>query len=316
MKRKIIISAFIALLFARCTVSPNEDIKNNKIDAAVSLGIEDTWKLVSAQTIINGDTTYVDYTKDMDGIKIIGKDHFAFFQHDLSKGEDSTTSRFSSGGGKYILEGNHYTEFLEYCSSRKWEGNKFDFTLAVKGDSLIQTGIEKIESLGVNRIIIETYVRVDNSNSPIPVLSEFDSVGWFESKGKGTIKGNAKFKSKSGEVRFGGTFGIELMPTSAYTVERLTKIYNNSESGFVHVLDGVPRFIPDPLGYHKTRKTTCDENGDFEFNNLPDGTYYVIAFMIWDVESPESNIKKDGGGVMKRITLGENESLTIEMSNF
>ncbi len=96
----------------------------------------------------------------MKGVKIINNNHFAFFQHDLQKGQDSTTSKFSSGGGKYLLEGNKYTESLEYCSARKWEANQFSFTVLVKNDSLLQTGLEKIPELGVERKIIETYVRV------------------------------------------------------------------------------------------------------------------------------------------------------------
>jgi len=316
MKNQAIVNVFILLLFARCSVNSNQNDQNNSpTDTTVNLDIEGTWKLMSAQTIINTDTTYKDYTQDMDGVKIIGKEYFAFFQHDLSKGEDSTTKRFSSGGGKYILQGNRYTEFLEYCSSRKWEGNKFDFTVEIREDSLIQKGIEKIESLGVNRIITETYVRVNNSNSPIPILNEFDSVDWFENKGSSTIIGSAKFKPKEGEVRFGDTFGIELMPISAYTDERLKLIYNSNESGVVYISGTIPKFIPDPVGYHKTRKVTCDKNGNFEFKNLPNGTYYVIAFMIWD-EINESISIKNGGGIMKRITLKENEDVTIEMSNF
>ncbi len=54
-----------------------------------------------------------------------------------------------------------YTEFLEYCNDRQWENNKFDFTITIKNDTLTQKGIEKIDSLGVNRVNIEKYVRIN-----------------------------------------------------------------------------------------------------------------------------------------------------------
>lgn len=82
-----------------------------------------------------------------------------FFNHDLKSGKDSTSS-FSAGGGTYVLEGDQYTEYLEYCNERTWEGHTFQFTLIVKGDTLLQQGIEKIEDLGVERLNIERYLKV------------------------------------------------------------------------------------------------------------------------------------------------------------
>ncbi len=40
------------------------------------------------------------------------------------------------------------------------EGTDFQFTVAINNDTLIQQGTEKIDSIGVNRINIEKYMRV------------------------------------------------------------------------------------------------------------------------------------------------------------
>lgn len=302
----------IGACVAGCSGQAETDVEEK---LKLALPVEGTWKLVSAMTITGDDTTRTDYNGHIEGIKIIGDSHFAFFQHDLNKGKDSTAV-FVSGGGKYVLNGTHYTEFLEYCSAREWENNKFDFTIDIRNDTLLQTGRERIESLGVDRVIIETYVRANGSNTPVPVMSDFsdEEVGWFKTKGKGIIKGSARFKSKTGEVRFGNEFRIELMPASRYTEERLHKIYDSKESGYVHLEDGVPRFIPDPAGYHETMKTMCNEKGEFEFKNLPKGEYYVIAFMIWDQETAANSSRKTGGGMMQRVSVDGSE--VIEMSNF
>jgi hypothetical protein len=118
-----------------------------------------TWRLFSGTVIEKGDTTVTDYTKNKSFIKIINDTHFAFLLHDLSKGKDSN-ALFSSGGGSYSLSDSLYTEHLEYCSDRTWEGNDFIFTVAIREDTLIQRGIEKIESKSINRINIERYIRV------------------------------------------------------------------------------------------------------------------------------------------------------------
>ncbi|MET7257608.1 hypothetical protein [Dyadobacter fermentans] len=121
--------------------------------------LEGTWKLLSGTLIEKGDTTVTDYTQKVSFIKVINGSHFAFLQHDLNKGKDSTAS-FSAGGGAYTLKDSAYTEKLEYCTAREWEGNEFHFTISIQNDTLVQRGVEKVESAGVERLNIEKYVRV------------------------------------------------------------------------------------------------------------------------------------------------------------
>lgn len=118
-----------------------------------------TWQLLTGTLIEKGDTTVTDYTKDQSFIKIINDTHFAFLQNDLNKGKDSAAV-FVAGGGRYSLSDSTYTEHLEYCSAREWEGNDFAFTITIKGDTLIQRGIEKVESAGINRVNMEKYIKV------------------------------------------------------------------------------------------------------------------------------------------------------------
>ena len=150
MRIQLIILAF---LLTSCSAE-KKDPKNE------ALSIIGTWKLISATTI-QQDTIRADDLSGKEMIKIINDSHFAFLNHDLNKGKDST-AHFVSGGGIYSLSGNQYTESLQYCNARAWEGNKFEFTVEVKGDTLIQSGIEKLEDLGIDRKIIETYLKVKN----------------------------------------------------------------------------------------------------------------------------------------------------------
>ena len=126
---------------------------------ATSVPLSGTWKLITGTLIEKGDTVVTDYTSKVSFIKIINNTHFAFLQHDMNKGKDSAAV-FVAGGGSYSLKDSSYTEHLEYCSARDWEGNDFTFTIAIKNDTLIQTGVEKVESAGINRFNIEKYVKV------------------------------------------------------------------------------------------------------------------------------------------------------------
>ena len=122
--------------------------------------IAGTWKLLRGTLIQKGDTTVTDYTKNVSFVKIINDTHFAFLQHDLNKGKDSASASFVAGGGTYSLKDSSYTEHLQYCSDRVWEGHDFSFTITLKNDTLTQSGVEKVEGTDVNRMNIEKYVRV------------------------------------------------------------------------------------------------------------------------------------------------------------
>ena len=149
---------FVFIILTAILISCNAD--NKKRDAKqISTSIEGTWKLISGITIVKNDTAFTDYTKNQKMIKVINATHFAFLRHDLSNGKDSSAV-YESGGGKYTLKNDQYTEHLEYCNQREWEDHDFKFTVAVKNDTLIQQGIEKVEKAGVDRVIIEKYVKL------------------------------------------------------------------------------------------------------------------------------------------------------------
>ncbi len=120
-----------------------------------------TWKLLSGTLIENGDTIVTDYTSNVSFIKIINDDHFAFLHHDLTHGTDSANGVFVAGGGAYTLKNDSlYTEFLEFCNDRAWEGHDFSFVVTLKDDTLIQKGMEIIPDQGISRLNIEVYRRV------------------------------------------------------------------------------------------------------------------------------------------------------------
>ncbi|SNR14952.1 hypothetical protein [Tenacibaculum jejuense] len=160
--------------------------------------------------------------------------------------------------------------------------------------------------IGCNQIKKEEKEEVKTEIIEIKNIFKEEEVKWFKNKGTATIKGVARFKSKKGNIRFGEEFSVELMPYTAYSEERLSHIYKDKKADFVFAADGVPKFTPDPKGYHDTIKVTCNADGTFEYSNLPSGKYYIVAFMIFD----------GGGGIMRHFELKEGENKTLEMTNY
>jgi hypothetical protein len=151
-------NSLVTLLLAMTIISCNVEVKND--ETTQSSDLEGTWELLSETKIEKGDTTFTPAASTQKMIKIINATHFSFVRHDLTQGKDSTTASFVSGAGTYALKDSSYTENLEYCTAREWEGHSFNFTVKIKEDTLVQKGVERLENLGIDRIIIEKYARV------------------------------------------------------------------------------------------------------------------------------------------------------------
>src|SRR5450631_605463 len=121
-----------------CTIYSCESKQNAEKPAGQVNPMIGTWELVSGTTIQGKDTTFTDYTKTRKFLKIINGSHFAFVGHDLNKGKDSLKF-YTSGAGTYTLTDSSYTEHLQFCSDREWEGNDFSFQVQIQNDSLTQT---------------------------------------------------------------------------------------------------------------------------------------------------------------------------------
>ncbi|WP_439184826.1 hypothetical protein [Carboxylicivirga taeanensis] len=121
-----------------------------------------TWQLISSN-YHSKDSVTSNMVKGQEMIKIITPTHFAFFLHDVQQGKDSSTVAYMSGGGTVGYSDGAYIENLDFCTARTWEGHTFKFDLELKGDTLIQQGVEELEELGLgeeNLLLIEKYIRV------------------------------------------------------------------------------------------------------------------------------------------------------------
>ena len=121
-----------------------------------------TWQLISSD-YYGKDAVTSNMVAGQEMMKIITPTHFAFFLHDLHQGKDSSNVAYMSGGGRVAYQDGEYIEHLNYCTARQWETHTFNFRLELRGDTLIQQGVEELEDLGLgdeNLLLIEKYIRV------------------------------------------------------------------------------------------------------------------------------------------------------------
>lgn len=148
---KIALLSIVTLMLGSCIESNKETSENITTTTNEIIG---TWKLVYGE-IREDDSLEIKDMSKSEFIKIINKDHFAFFN------QNHTDSKaFYGGGGTYTLEGNNYTETLDFTSADAVRGHSFPFTVEFKGDTLIQFGLEEVKEANIKRNIIEKYVRL------------------------------------------------------------------------------------------------------------------------------------------------------------
>lgn len=150
MKNILFLLLFTSLLSA-CSHVNNSATKTEHKEFNELIG---SWKLVYNEIRVN-DTVEVKDLSNSNFIKIINNSHFAFFNQVEGKAEG-----FYGGGGSYTLEGDKYIEHLDYISQVNFRNHVFPFTIEIKGDSLIQYGLEEVKEANIKRFIVEKYLRV------------------------------------------------------------------------------------------------------------------------------------------------------------
>ncbi len=143
------------LIFALIIILGSYGCKSQKAsESSGSVSIEGAWKMIYAEVKEN-DSIKRKELSNTTFIKLIGKNHFAFFNQ-----ENAGPNNFYSGGGTYSLKDNNYTEILKFSANTAIRNHTFSFTVQISGDTLIQSGVEKISAANIDREIIEKYIKL------------------------------------------------------------------------------------------------------------------------------------------------------------
>lgn len=137
---------------------------------------------------------------------------------------------------------------------------------------------------------------------PQPRYVPFNEADFLPYAGIGNCKivGQAFLKTRGGEVKFGAGNEVVLAPVTPYTQETQDRAIIKGEYLAPH----------DPR-YMKFRRTTiADGNGNFEFENIPAGDYFVSCIIVWEVPG-RFGPKSTGGVASARVTAKPGETVRI-----
>ncbi len=154
----------------------------------------------------------------------------------------------------------------------------------------------KIASVGV-AVMLGACVGTD-----IEVTSPFvpAQAAYVNQRGAASVRGQAFMRQLGGGVVTCAGEKVRLIPATAYARERMTKLYGNPQGGRINVYQGTSGKNLPPAYFKYMRLATCDAQGNFEFNGVANGSYYLVTRIVWMV--PGSYFA-EGGSVAKLITV-------------
>ena len=121
--------------------------------------LEGTWEQISAKWTSPDTTTFNLATDNERNLLVFSRTHTMWIYQDTSQ-----TDGYGFGGGKYTLEGENYTEYLEIYYDPKMIGKSVNYTWKVKGDTLKVSGIHPYKKWGLGEYDLqldEVYKRID-----------------------------------------------------------------------------------------------------------------------------------------------------------
>lgn len=130
-------------------------------------------------------------------------------------------------------------------------------------------------------------------------------------KGSANIEGQAFLKRRDGQVVTCAGEKVYLTPATEYAEERFRGIYGNENGGYRPAIKGGYSNASVPEYYELARETSCDAEGDFTFNSIANGEYYVSTSVLWRI----SDYYYEGGNLSKKITIKNGRSQKLILTS-
>lgn len=147
----------------------------------------------------------------------------------------------------------------------------------------------------------------------VRVQAEFDAeqARRLMADGVNIIKGNAFMRQRGGGVVTCAGAQVFLIPATEYAARRINIIYGTgADRAFTNAkLD--MRFNPDPPEYYSlTKSTRCDAQGNFSFDRVADGEFFVQTSVSWEVAR-----RIQGGQLMQRVKVSNGSVANVILSS-
>lgn len=166
-------------------------------------------------------------------------------------------------------------------------------------------------------LLIFLLVCLSNCATPpkfVTIKQKFDSdqARTMLAKGNNSIHGSSLIRQSGGNIVTCAGNPVVLIPSTEYAIERMEHLYGDESHGYNPLVQS-QRIVfvnEHPLYNILTKEVLCDVQGFFKFDNIADGTFYVISEVIWTV----GKVEYQGGHIMQEVVLEGGESKEIVLA--
>jgi hypothetical protein len=164
----------------------------------------------------------------------------------------------------------------------------------------------------ISGCVTQPQVRVVKTSNAIEPAKSLELLA----KGTSAIKGSALLRQQGGGVVTCAGNEVYLNPVTAYSTERVTALYGSPNGGYRPANTTPIKFEPenDVLYASLMRKTRCDAQGFFKFENIALGEYFVITSITWGVPAAGGVTSAQGGAINQRTTVLDGETKDIVLA--
>ena len=132
-------------------------------------------------------------------------------------------------------------------------------------------------------------------------LSEVES---YKKEGTATVKGQLFSRTNSGDVKSGAGVAVNLIPMTPYFIERAEIIYKKCAT-------------TDPLNEEAkkyVRTVLADLQGNYIFEKVPTGKYFVNSILTWNVAS-QYGLVATGSRKLAEIEVKDGETINVNLTD-
>lgn len=150
---------------------------------------------------------------------------------------------------------------------------------------------------------------------PVVLTQKFDAAQAEKQMkaGNNTIEGSALWRQNNGHVQTCAGYQVNLYPATKYAEERIDHQYGNTERGGKSITKQL-FFTPDEEKFYKlSKKTFCDVDGKFLFEDVADGDYFAITKIVWG-DPDDLKSQTEGGTVMSKVSVKGGKKVKVVLS--
>ena len=137
-------------------------------------------------------------------------------------------------------------------------------------------------------------------------LFNSSSASYIFDTGDNTISGQAFLRQNGGGVVTCASSEVFIFPVNEYSSQIMSEMFGSTDKGYSIGLSSID-YDANYVKYH--RVSVCDAQGNFVFENVADGEYYLSTNVRWVIGN-----SRQGGYLFEKVSVNKGSNLKVLLS--